>query len=196
MLSPPTKSLILAYIPVIHQGYILWLKEHPEVEIWVMGQSLTAKFRPLQKDIRALAPDQIVVSLKALKLGSSAKVIEADESKLVGPDTVIFLPDEQVSHAIAEEFLIGRKLKFEPIFLRWDGAKAVQPQLVAAANATDFMALATNIAGKSADWWRQVGAVVVREGKVLLTAYNQHLPSDQQPYIDGDPRADFHRGTF
>lgn len=43
-------------------------------------------------------------------------------------------------------------------------------------------------AEKSSDWWRHVGAVVVKNGKVLLEAHNQHVPTDNAPYINGDPR--------
>jgi len=188
------KTLILAYIPVVHQGYVLWLKKYPKAEVLVMGQSLTANSRPLQKDIRALTPEQIVVSLQALNLGQSVKVVEAEDLKQLSLDQEILLPDEQISRSVAQEFLKNYQTKFESVFLRWDGAKATQSLPVVAVTSTDFMTLAKMAAGQSADWWRQVGAVAVRADKVLLTAHNAHLPSEQQPYIDGDPRADFHKG--
>lgn len=188
------KTLILAYIPVVHQGYVLWLKKYPQAEILVMGQSLTANSRPLQKDIRALAPEQIVASLKALNLGQSVRVAEIEDLKKLSLDQEILLPDEMISRGVAEEFLTDHQVKFETIFLRWDGVKATQAQPVAVESSTDFMTLARLAAGKSADWWRQVGAVIVKNGSVILTAHNVHLPSEQQPYIDGDPRADFHQG--
>src|SRR6185369_15532026 len=49
-------------------------------------------------------------------------------------------------------------------------------------------------AQKSSDMWRQVGAAIVKGKKIVLTAYNKHLPSDHTPYTNGDPRNNFHKG--
>jgi deoxycytidylate deaminase len=46
----------------------------------------------------------------------------------------------------------------------------------------------------SSDWWRQVGAVIVREGKIICAAHNAHMPSEHTPYIVGDPRSSFDAG--
>jgi dCMP deaminase len=57
------------------------------------------------------------------------------------------------------------------------------------------MAEAVRQAGYSSDWWRQVGAVAVRDGVLLGVAHNEHRPSEYSPYINGDPRNDFSRGV-
>ena len=49
-------------------------------------------------------------------------------------------------------------------------------------------------AEKSSDWWRQIGAVLVKDGAVLYRAWNTHMPSAQSPYIEGDPRSNFDAG--
>jgi dCMP deaminase len=46
----------------------------------------------------------------------------------------------------------------------------------------------------SSDWWRQIGAVFVKEGKVLYKAHNHHLPSDFHLGTFGDPRSNFDKG--
>lgn len=194
---------IIAYIPVIHQGYLTWLRQYPEAEVLVLGETITQQFRPLQKDIRALDPSDIVTSLLALKVIKTARVVEAEDMTQVSETSTgqIIMPKEVVSQAVAQQYLSGHQIHFESIFLRWDGEKAVAPQPVTANKHLDeantqqfFLQLARTEAQKSADWWRQVGVAVIKDGKVILTAYNQHLPSEQQPYIDGDPRADFHKG--
>jgi dCMP deaminase len=113
----------------------------------------------------------------------------------------MIMPNEVVSQAVAQQYLPTHQIQFDSVFLRWDGEKAVASQPVMAAQQLDkagtqqfFMQLARTEAEKSADWWRQVGVAVIKDGQVILTAYNHHLPSEQQPYIDGDPRADFHKG--
>ena len=34
-----------------------------------------------------------------------------------------------------------------------------------------------------------------RDGKAILTAYNAAVPDQYMPYIEGDPRSDFHKGV-
>ncbi len=57
------------------------------------------------------------------------------------------------------------------------------------------MKLALAQAKYSSDSWRQVGAVAVRDGRILLQSHNHHLPSEYSPYVDGDPRDGFSRGV-
>ena len=47
----------------------------------------------------------------------------------------------------------------------------------------------------SSDWWRQVGALIVRDDDLLGVAYNEHRPTEYSPYLNGDPRNDFSRGV-
>ena len=49
-------------------------------------------------------------------------------------------------------------------------------------------------AEKSTDWWRQVGGVVVKDGEIILSRTNKHVPSPHQAYADGDPRNTSHKG--
>jgi len=189
---------IIAYIPVIHQGYIEFLQKNQVDMVYVLGKSITNQFRPLQKDIRALDPDQIVTSILALKLAPQAMVIEKQELAELKVSQLI-MPDETISRSIAQKYFPQLTITFDNIFLRWDEAKSTSPQLVKAdeiikTEDLEFIKQAEQLKNKSADWWRQVGALIVKEGKVILSAFNQHLPSEQQPYIDGDPRADFHQG--
>jgi dCMP deaminase len=57
------------------------------------------------------------------------------------------------------------------------------------------MSRATEAGARSPDWWRQVGAVAVRDGEILDVAHNEHRPTAYTPYVDGDPRNDFQRGV-
>jgi deoxycytidylate deaminase len=57
-----------------------------------------------------------------------------------------------------------------------------------------WMAQAKGEETKSSDWWRHIGAAAYRDGVLLLTAHNEHFPTEHAPYEDGDPRGSFHRG--
>ncbi len=48
---------------------------------------------------------------------------------------------------------------------------------------------------KAVDWWRQVGAALVKNGKVLYVTHNEHKPEKEMPNILGDTRALFKRGV-
>lgn len=194
---------IFAYIPVLHQGYVNFLQKHVDANLFLLDRSITDHWRPLQKDIRALSVEQIKVSIEALGLVKNVKVISAsDLAKLNLPShTQIIVPDEQIMHEITEHYFSQCKVIFKNVFLRWDAVKSTSEQKVNEDEEVtqekfhqQMMAKANILAKKSADWWRQIGAIIVKDGQILLEGYNHHVPNEEQPYIDGDPRADFHKG--
>lgn len=196
---------IVAYVPVVHQGYLRFFSAHPEIaRILVLDRELTQTYEPLQKDIRALDPAQIVASLRALlpekKIDLATPEILTTLNK---PDQTILLPDEDISRQIAGKYLSQATVKFETVFLRWDHQSALaqsSPTPVSTISLDQaqllFMTTANEISQTSADWWRQVGAVLVKNEKIILQATNHHLPTEQQTYIDGDPRANFHKKEY
>jgi dCMP deaminase len=193
-------QIIIAYIPVLHQGYVQFLQKYPEAILYLLDRSLTDQWRPLQKDIRALSPQQIKISVEALELAKEVRIVDLSDLNQIG-DSEIIMPDEEIMHELAAKFLSAKKIKFDSAFLRWDAKKSSTEQAVLADGEVtgdefhrQFMVQAQELATKSADWWRQIGAIIVKDGQILFEGYNHHVPSDQQPYIDGDPRADFHQG--
>jgi dCMP deaminase len=58
-----------------------------------------------------------------------------------------------------------------------------------------MVAAAHQAATKSSDWWRHVGAVLVKDEKIILSTFNTHVPSEQMPYVNGDPRSNFSKGV-
>ena len=114
------------------------------------------------------------------------------------------LPDEDVTRQLAAEHRLGqgRDLVFDKTFLRWDRewSQAQRPAAFDAAVAPGelpphLVAKATELAGRSSDWWRQVGAIAWRGTEVLGAAWNHHCPTEYAPYVDGDPRDGFSRGV-
>ncbi|HEX7018200.1 MAG TPA: deaminase [Patescibacteria group bacterium] len=199
------KQLIVAYVPVIHAGYLRFFEQFADVPIYLLAKEVTDQFRPLQKDIRALDPEHIKISLAALFPDRKIEVLgkqQLAELKSGADEAVeIVMPDEEVSRAIAQEHLVDKKVEFVSVFLRWDRAKSTVDQEIEAHEVIShdqfdqqMMERAQSLKNKSADWWRQVGAVVVQDGQVIGHTYNRHVPEEQQPYLDGDPRADFSRG--
>jgi dCMP deaminase len=55
--------------------------------------------------------------------------------------------------------------------------------------------LAEEEAQKSSDWWRRIGAVLVKDSKIVLVNHNRHTPSEHMPYAVGDPRNAYNKGV-
>jgi dCMP deaminase len=196
---------VLLYLPVIHAGHEAFFARHGDAaEILVLGPGFRDVFKSLAKDIRALPPARAAQFLQAMLPGIPVRVIEpGDLPDAVRAETLV-LPDEDVTRTLAAEQRLGegRRLVFDPTFLRWDRewSQARRPAgfdtVVSAAELPPaLLGQARELAGRSSDWWRQVGAVAWRGQEVLGAAWNHHAPTEYAPYTDGDPRDSFSRGV-
>jgi dCMP deaminase len=198
-------KIVIVYIPVLHEGYRKLLNLHKDADtVFVWGKELISESNYLQKEIRALEPELIVKSLENWGFSAEIKILDLNNLKeVVVFNGKIILPDDDISHLFAEKYLTGKEIVYENIFLRWDRNNSVRENKIAndqVITSDEFsrkiIALAKIEAEKSSDWWRQVGAVIIKKGKILLVGHNHHVPSDQTPYIDGDPRNCFHKGEY
>lgn len=197
--------ILVAYVPVLHQGYMQFLQAHSDVEVmYLLGSELLAEFPQMRKDIRALAPSEMREILAFLSLGPKVELLTAENSREVARDaSEVVMPDEDIMHGLAEKYFANTTVTYDSVFLRWDSQKSLSHEAIDAHEVIsqeqfdqEMMQLAYDQAEKSADWWRQVGAALIKDGKVLLTAHNHHVPGEQQPYYDGDPRSNFHKGEY
>ena len=172
-------------------------------EILLLGNGFTADYPSLAKDIRALPAARAADYLRLASGDASIRVVEPGElAGAVNGDPLV-LPDEEVMRDIADRYGLGagRRLVFDRTFLRWDRdwATAKAPvnfdgEITAAELPRELLGRAQALAGRSSDWWRQVGAVAARAGQVLGCAWNHHQPTEYAPYLNGDPRDAFERG--
>jgi dCMP deaminase len=196
---------ILLYLPVIHAGYEGFLDRHPDAgEILLLGAGFLAGYPSLAKDIRALPPERAARYLAAMPGRPPARVIEPADLPAAVTASVLVLPDEDVMRDLAARYRLDRRatLVFDRTFLRWDrewSRAAAPPGLDAEITAGDLprelLGRAWRLSARSSDWWRQVGAVAARDGKVIGCAWNRHLPTEYAPYLSGDPRDSFARGV-
>jgi dCMP deaminase len=195
---------VLLYLPVIHAGYEAFLLRHADAaEILLLGSGFTADYPSLAKDIRALPAARAAGYLRLASGDASIRVVEPGELAGAVTGNPLVLPDEEVMRDIADRYGLGagRRLVFDRTFLRWDRdwATAKAPvnfdgEITAADLPRELLGRAQALAGRSSDWWRQVGAVAARAGQVLGCAWNHHQPTEYAPYLNGDPRDAFERG--
>jgi dCMP deaminase len=196
---------VLLYVPVVHAGHeVLFDKHSDAAQILLLDETFAEEYPAIRKDIRAL-PARTIARILTGGLGLP-RVTTVDSSELraaVVADTLV-VPDEELMRDVVARYGLdrGRSVVYERVFLRWDrswslpGRPADYDGVVSADEAArTVMARAVDEASLSSDWWRQVGAAVIRDGEVLDVEHNRHRPTDYTPYIDGDPRNDFRRGV-
>lgn len=196
-----TKTLI-AYIPAIHRGYIDFFKKNSG-DLFILDMTLVREVPRLERDIRAITPEEAKKMIKSLKIFSGVGVLTKENLSLVENEKKIFMPDEDVSRHFASEYLKDKIVEFIPVFLRWDSHNTNKKNVDPGPNRLisrdildrEMMQMASDLARKSPDWWRQIGAVLTKKGKIIFTAFNRPLPSDQTHNIFGDPRSNFDYGV-
>lgn len=195
---------LVAYVPVLHEGYRRFIESHGrDRRLFVIGTELHADYRPLAKDIRALDPALVAKSIAAWGICTSVEVLDAaGAERLAAEEPALTLPAEDVSYRIVERFFERCPVRYDTVFLRWDKTRTVQlleprasRQVDAEEAIAELIGAAEAEAGRSLDWWRQVGAAMRLPDGRLLAARNEHLPHPLSPYAAGDPRANFFKGV-
>lgn len=191
---------IVCYIPVVHQGYLEFFASYPDADIYALTPSvLASRFDYLRKDIRALKPADVTMLLNGM--GRNATVVETESQvKNLMKSNDLIMPDDDISHALADEFG-ATQVTFVPVFLRWDRTaidtnQDIRPDRTEQVDSTDPIATALySEAAKSTNWWRNVGAGVVVDGKVISSGHNTPVPTEYSSVIHGDPRILAGRGA-
>lgn len=196
---------ILLYLPVIHSGYEAFFARHADADsVLVLGSGFRAEFPSLAKDIRALPPERAAQYLRSALPRGQIRVVEPPDLPAAVTGDPLVMPDEEIMRSLAarHDLASGRAVVFDPTFLRWDRdwSRAQRParfdgEIAAGDLPRGLIARAQRLAGRSSDWWRQVGAIAMRDDDLLGYAWNRHHPTEYSPYVDGDPRDGFSRGV-
>jgi dCMP deaminase len=204
------KKIVLAYVPVLHEGYRRFFDKHSGAaehsnawKLILIGPEIIKEFKPLAKDLRALPPELMKKAVDSLKYFEEIEVADfAMLDSLNDSSISIVMPDEDVMHELHDRHFPNVKAEYDNIFLRWDKHKSFEGQQVEADQTISIEDFDKKVikelkkeAGKSADFWRHIGAAVVKNGKIILMAHNKAVPDEQMNYVEGDPRSDFHKGV-
>lgn len=194
---------LIAFVPVLHEGYRRFFEKYEgPKELFIVGTELTQEYKPLTKEIRQLDPALMKRAIESLGIFDRVEVLSAARAKdFNSPEKELFLPREDITEMLAEQYFPHAHVTYDPVFLRWDRKnsamdKDVHPDALITRDDLHrrIMAHAEAASEKTSDIWRGVGATLVKDGDIVLTAYNHHLPSEHSPYVHGDPRNNFSRG--
>lgn len=199
------KSILVLYVPVLHKGYLTLFKKHAKriEQAYLFDERLVGELAPRGKEIRAIASKEMRDIIAALGFFKSVEVLtHAKAQQLAHMERSVVTADEGISRAFVEKYMPDARVTYSPVFLRWDEKHVhkQQPAHYARISRTKFdreiMAHARTVSGKSSDWWRQVGAIAVKDKRIILETHNLHVPSEHMPYAFGDIRDHVPAGTL
>lgn len=204
MILGANKTALLAYVPAPHRGYVSLFRKYSGLTLGILGPDLINEFKSLVRNLPALDPFDARRMVIALDVFAEVRILTMGNIEEFRAFENLVAPDEDVMRATAERFLPGKEVTFDGSWkLRWDwGASTAnrvpEGERVISTNQLDreMMGLAFDAAHRTPDWWRQVGAVLTKEGRVLLAAFNRHVPSEHSAYLQGDPRSNFEPGQY
>lgn len=194
---------IVAFVPVLHAGYLAFFKKYPS-EIYLLWHDTFPELCLLERDLRALPPNLMKKAVASLDVFTKVEMLDNQSlAMLQSTKRSIVMPNEDICRALAEKYFADSQVVFDTVFLRWDKiaslnkAPLLPPDRISRETFDrERIKEACGEAEKSSDWWRHVGAVLVKNGQVLFCAHNEHLPSPHSPYINGDPRSNFNAGEM
>ncbi|MDR3559647.1 MAG: deaminase [Candidatus Pacebacteria bacterium] len=203
----PPKKILIALVPVIHIKYLELFKKYPD-HLYILDDTILKKwdkFENLKRDLRTIDQETICNFVKKSGLVKKIDLLKPDKLKdITDPkeDSPIVMPNEDVSHWFAEKFLQDKKVKFENVFLRWNRPVSTQELEVSSDRITtqekahqELIGKADELKEKSANWWRQIGALVTdAKGSIILSAFNRHVPTQENMAVYGDLRMCFDAG--
>lgn len=200
------KNILISLVPVIHIKYLELFKKYPD-HLYILDDSILAKwdkFENLKRDLRTIDQKTVYNFVKNSGILKKVDLLTSDNLKDLSDqkNISIIMPDEDVSHWFSEKFLPGKKVEFENIFLRWNRPVSTQELEISSDRMITqekvhqvLIGKANALKEKSANWWRQIGALVTdQKGKIILSAFNRHVPTQENMAVYGDLRMCFNAG--
>ncbi|MBL7150008.1 MAG: hypothetical protein ISS84_00005, partial [Candidatus Pacebacteria bacterium] len=194
------EKILILHIPVIHKGYLDFFKriEGETSNIYLIDEELQEELSEIKPDIASI--DSKIVKELLNKIGFENILIfsKSNIEEIRGKEIVLI--QNEISRNLYEKYLKGEKVEWESVFLRWDKNQVLAElptediPISKEPSDTDKMKEAYKEAEKSSDWWRQIGAVLVKNRKIIARSYNQGVPNDNTPYQLGSIRDLFKAG--
>ena len=199
------KKILIALVPVIHIKYLELFKKYPD-HLYILDNAILRKwdkFENLKRDLRSVDQKIIYNFIKKSGIVKKVDLLTLENlTNLEGESIPIIMPDEDVSRWFAKEFLSDKKVEFENVFLRWNKPVSTQELEVSKDRIIthekahkELINKAHALKENSANWWRQIGALITdAKGSIILSAFNRHVPTQENMAVYGDLRMCFDAG--
>jgi dCMP deaminase len=194
------KRVLILHIPVIHQGYLSFFARNKEKvkRIYLIPDSLIAKLSSIKPDIAAISAPKMHILLSTLGY-SHVSVFDEKMVAQLSKEPLLMINDS-LSRRLQERFFPNADVQLDSVFLRWDTDLIHTEDPVSVTESDDpfdhrMIEEAYIEAQKSSDWWRHVGAVLVKEKSIIGRAFNEGMPTDHTPYQRGAVRDFLAHGT-
>ncbi|MBI1838809.1 MAG: hypothetical protein HYR95_00690, partial [Candidatus Colwellbacteria bacterium] len=106
------KYAVVSYVPALHSGYIDFFRKYPGI-LYILDEELVREVPRMERDIRALKPEDIKALLAGLKIFDDIIVLNKSRLQQIKNDaSLIVTPDEDVNRRFAETYLPDRKIEF------------------------------------------------------------------------------------
>lgn len=193
---------VFAYIPVVHAGTLAFFRQYQDVDIVLLDNVKGKEVTPyLERDMRALSAEEIKTELFGHGFKKVSVVPQENLGIHLASYSRVIVPQDE----ILDVFLTQFAPHITPIrvnaFLRWTKQISTTEfevpsdrEITHEAFAQELLLTLTEEAQKSPDWWRQIGAAIVKDGVVVVQTHNKHYPSEHALTIDGDPRSNLDAG--
>ncbi len=193
-------KILIAYVPVLHSGYERFFERHGDADILaIFGPETVKRFDWLRKDLRRLSFERLLQTIRNWGIFKEVIFLENLSESVLKSASLIVMPDETECNEIAQACFSDLPVVFDPVFLRYDKKRTEEVRIptakkISTAWATRLMGLALQESVRSPDWWIQVGALLVRDGEIIIAGHNIHKPDDREALYKGDPRSNYTRG--
>lgn len=183
--------VIIGTFAIIHRGYLKILDKYPQADIFILSDDLAKELYKLEIDLRKMPVEKV----KELLSSSKRDVQTLDSNKIEqikNTDQIVLISDD-----VIDEFK-KRYLANHPNIIIENGffyhpaenvARAENNGVNILKNYSEqdalFMKQAIVLASESACFWRQIGCLIVKQGKIIFRAYNQMLPNVDECYKIG-----------
>ena len=188
-----SKRTLLLHVPVIHKGYLDFFARNKEKieKIYLIPDFLIEKLSVIKPDIASIPTNQMqnlcnLFDLQGMEIFTEDMVKDLSRKPLL-------LVNDNISRILQKNYFPDNDIEWDSVFLRWDVDSmhtADTGSLPESHEAFDqkIVRRAYVEAEKSSDWWRRVGAALVKQGEILDVAHNEGVPSDHTPYQRGAVR--------
>lgn len=193
---------VFAYIPVVHSGTLSFLVKYKELPILLLDNEEGKKENPyLERDIRALPASLIKKELEAHGFTTIEVIPPNQIVQRVEAFESLIIPHDEIVDFFLEKYAPQTKVEKVNMFLRWTKQisttenEVPHDRTIATGEFENGVLLdLEDEAQKSPDWWRQIAAAIVKDDKVVATAFNAHFPNQHALSLNGDPRSNLDAG--